>query len=145
EPKKTYADQGDNLGFTRKKSSYEFILQIKYQGQYIDPMTLINLSVDKNYNPDTGNDNVRDAIVDYAKIWMSTPYVWGGTNLKTGVDCSGFMQQIYKNFGYSLPRVSRDQANYKDAVWSTTEVCSNVLEKGDLLFYTDKNGTVNHV
>ena len=145
EPEKTYAEQGDYLGSSRRRNSYEFLLQVKYENKYIDPMTLLNLTINKSYNADSGNNNVRDAIVDYAKLWMSTPYVWGGTNLHTGVDCSGFMQQIYKNFGYNLPRVSRDQANYKSAVWSTNEVYPNVLEKGDLLFYTNKKGTVNHV
>lgn len=145
EPEKTYAEQGDYLGRSRGRNSYEFLLQVKYENQYIDPMTLLDLTINKSYNADSGNNNVRDAIVDYAKLWMSTPYVWGGTNLQTGVDCSGFMQQIYKNFGYTLPRVSRDQANYKGAVWSTNEVYPNILEKGDLLFYTNKEGTVNHV
>jgi len=145
DPEKTYADKGDYLGTSRSYKSYEFLLQVKYEEKYIDPMTLLDLTVGKNYDVDSGNNNVRDAIVDYAKLWMSTPYVWGGTSLQNGVDCSGFMQQIYKNFGYSLPRVSRDQANFKGATWSTTEVYPNVLEKGDLLFYTDKSGVVNHV
>lgn len=145
EPEKTYVDQGDFLGTTRNRNSYEFLLQVSYDGKYIDPMTLMNITLNGAYDADSGNNNMRDAIVDYAKLWMSTPYVWGGTNLHTGVDCSGFMQQIYKNFGYSLPRVSRDQANYSGAVWSTTDVYPNVLMKGDLIFYTDSDGVVNHV
>lgn len=142
-PDITYADKGDALGTSRSRQ--DLFLQVSYEGQFIDPMSIINLVIDKAYDPDSGNDDVRDAIVDYAKLWMQTPYVWGGTSLYTGVDCSGFMQQIYKNFGYSIPRVSREQANYKGAVWSTTEVYPNVLQKGDLLFYTDESGTVNHV
>lgn len=144
EPEKTEVEQGDYLGMTRDSYDCEFLLQVKNKDYYIDPMTLINLTIDKAYNSDSGNDSVRDAIVDYAKLWMSTPYVWGGTDLQRGVDCSGFMQQIYKNFGYTLPRVSYNQANFKGAVWSTTEVCPNVLQKGDLIFYS-KNGRVNHV
>lgn len=141
-----YVEKGEEIGTSLEQSDdYQFFLQILYNGQYIDPMTILDITVSPDYDAESGNDPLRDAVVDYAKLWMSTPYVWGGTNLHTGVDCSGFMQQIYKNFGFSIPRTSREQANYKGAVWSTTEVIPDLLLKGDLIFYVDNKGVVNHV
>lgn len=76
----------------------------------------------------------------YAQEFVGVPYVWGGTNLVTGVDCSGFVQQIYSHFGYTIPRVSRDQA-----VYAGVEIAMEDLASGDLVFYGDSSGTVNHV
>jgi len=141
-----YVEKGEQIGQTKQSGgNYIVFLSIMYNDSYVDPMTILNLTVTSGYDPDREYDSVRDAIVDYAKLWMSTPYVWGGTSLTSGVDCSGFMQQIYKNFGYSIPRTSREQAVWGGAVWSTTTVVPNVLEKGDLLFYENNEGTVNHV
>lgn len=46
------------------------------------------------------------AVVDYACQFIGNPYVWGGTSLTSGADCSGFVQSVYKHFGVSLPRTS---------------------------------------
>ncbi len=46
------------------------------------------------------------AVVDYACQFIGNPYVWGGTSLTNGADCSGFVQSVYKHFGISLPRTS---------------------------------------
>ena len=58
-----------------------------------------------------GISDLRVDIVEYAKQFLGNPYVWGGTNLKKGVDCSGFTMQIYKHFGIKLSHSSRAQAN----------------------------------
>lgn len=50
------------------------------------------------------------AIADYGWQFIGTPYVWGGNDLNTGVDCSGFTSQVYKHFGISLPRTAARQA-----------------------------------
>lgn len=50
------------------------------------------------------------AIADYGWQFIGTPYVWGGNDLTTGVDCSGFTTQVYAHFGISLPRTSANQA-----------------------------------
>lgn len=50
-------------------------------------------------------------IVDYACQFIGNPYVWGGTSLTSGADCSGFVQSVYANFGISLPRTTWDQEN----------------------------------
>lgn len=81
----------------------------------------------------------RNKIVNYALKFVGNSYVWGGTSLTRGADCSGFTQSILRNFGISLPRVSRDQSNVGRPVKSSE------MRPGDLIFYTGSNGRVNHV
>lgn len=80
-----------------------------------------------------------DVIVTYAKQFLGNPYVYGGNSLTSGVDCSGFTQQIMKHFGISISRSS--SAQYANSGYS---VSSSNLQKGDLLFY-GYNGHVSHV
>lgn len=56
------------------------------------------------------------AVVDYACQFIGNPYVWGGTSLTNGADCSGFVQQVYAYFGISLPRTSYEQRGVGTAV-----------------------------
>ena len=81
---------------------------------------------------------VRSSVVDFALQFVGNPYVWGGTSLTNGADCSGFVQSIYASFGYDLPRVACDQAGYG------TQIPISDAEPGDLIFYA-KNGYVYHV
>lgn len=81
-------------------------------------------------------------VADYAKTAVGTAYVWGGTNLKTGVDCSGLCYAAYKAYGYTLPRVSRDMAA-STALLSVT-ANATYLKPGDLVFYAS-GGRVDHV
>ena len=81
----------------------------------------------------------RSKIVNYALQFVGNRYVWGGTSLTNGADCSGFTQSVLKHFGIGIPRVSRDQANAGRAVKSSE------MRPGDLIFYTNSRGTVNHV
>jgi cell wall-associated NlpC family hydrolase len=81
----------------------------------------------------------RNKIVNYACQFVGNPYVWGGTSLTHGCDCSGFVQSVLKNFGIYLPRVSRDQAG------SGSKVSSDSMKPGDLIFYANSSGTINHV
>jgi cell wall-associated NlpC family hydrolase len=84
--------------------------------------------------------SLRSKLVNYALQFVGGRYVWGGTDPHTGADCSGFVQYVYRHVaGVSLPRVSRDQAN------SGTAVNSSQMQPGDLIFYTNSKGTVNHV
>lgn len=69
------------------------------------------------------------AIADYAVQFVGNPYVYGGTSLTKGADCSGFVQSVYKNFGYSLSRTAASQAG------DGTAVSVKNLQPGDLLFY----------
>ncbi len=82
----------------------------------------------------------RTDMIDYAMRFLGTPYVWGGNSLSRGVDCSGFVQQVFKAYGYSTPRVSRDMARKYSAV------ARSEAKAGDLVFYHNlKTGVVDHV
>ncbi len=74
---------------------------------------------------------LRETMVKYALQFVGNPYVWGGTSLTHGADCSGFVQAIYAQFGYSIPRVTWDQAAYCQRI-----PISEALP-GDLIFYFD--------
>ena len=80
----------------------------------------------------------RTAIVAYAKQFLGGKYVYGGTSLTDGVDCSGFVMRVYEYFGYSIGRTSRDQAA------KGRSISSSELQPGDLIFYAS-DGTINHV
>lgn len=86
--------------------------------------------------------NKAKQVADYAKTAVGTAYVWGGTNMSTGVDCSGLCYAAYKKYGYTLPRVSRDMAA-SSALLSVTPNTS-YLRAGDLVFYAS-GGRVDHV
>lgn len=81
----------------------------------------------------------RNKIVNFACQFVGNRYVWGGTSLTHGCDCSGFTQSVLKNFGIQVPRVSRDQAR------TGTKVTSANMRPGDLIFYANRSGTINHV
>lgn len=79
----------------------------------------------------------RSGIVAYAMQFLGNPYVWGGTSLTNGTDCSGFTQGIYRHFGIYLPRTSAAQAA------ALPSVSSSNVQVGDLFFYG--SGGVSHV
>jgi cell wall-associated NlpC family hydrolase len=64
----------------------------------------------------TGSTITGDQVVAEARKYIGTPYVWGGTDPKRGLDCSGLVQLVYKNLGYDVPRVSYEQATAGTAV-----------------------------
>ena len=80
----------------------------------------------------------RVSIVEYAKQFLGNPYVWGGTSLTKGADCSGFTMSIYSHYGVSLPHSSSAQSQMG------TRVSADEVKPGDLLFYGSGNH-VNHV
>ena len=86
-----------------------------------------------------GVSDLRVDIVEYALQFVGNPYVWGGTSLTKGADCSGFTMSVYKNFGISLSHSSRAQAN------EGTRITADELQPGDLIFYANSSGTINHV
>ena len=58
-----------------------------------------------------GVSDVRVSLVQFATQFIGKPYVWGGTSLTRGADCSGFVLSVFANYGISLPHSSRAQAN----------------------------------
>lgn len=87
----------------------------------------------------SGSGSRRSQIVNYAIQFVGNPYVWGGTSLTNGVDCSGFTMKVMQKFGVSLPHYSGSQAKMGK------KVTSGNMKPGDLIFYAGSNGRINHV
>ena len=74
------------------------------------------------------------AVVEYAKQFLGNPYVYGGTSLTNGTDCSGFVRAIYAHFGISMPRSSYYMRN------SGYEVSYSEMMPGDVVCYSGHVG-----
>ena len=74
-----------------------------------------------------------EEIVEYGKLFIGTPYVWGGNDLKTGVDCSGLTKKVFEGFDINISRLSYTQVN------DGKVVDKSELRPGDLVFF-DTNG-----
>lgn len=85
-----------------------------------------------------GVSDVRVSMCEYAKQFLGNRYVYGGSSLTKGTDCSGFTMRVYEKFGISLPHSSRAQANMG------TKISASEAKPGDLFFYGGK-GYINHV
>lgn len=85
-----------------------------------------------------GVSDVRVDLVSYACQFVGNPYVWGGTSLTKGADCSGFTLSVFAKYGIGLPRTSRAQAG------AGTKINPSEAQPGDLFFYGSGAG-INHV
>lgn len=85
-----------------------------------------------------GVSDVRVDLCQYAKEFLGNPYVWGGTSLTKGADCSGYVLSIFKKYGISLPHSSVAQAG------SGTAIKVSEAQPGDLIFYGNGR-SINHV
>ena len=92
------------------------------------------------WSPLDDTTETRRNLVNYGMQFLGTPYKYGGMSLTQGIDCSGFTQEVYKTANVSLHRESYNQKTQGVYVNSIHEA-----KPGDLLFYTDQNGQVNHV
>jgi hypothetical protein len=86
----------------------------------------------------TGNFS-KSNISELAYFYLNTPYLWGGKSV-FGIDCSGFVQQVYKFCGYKLPRDAYQQAELGEALSFVEEA-----EPGDLAFFDNADGKIIHV
>ena len=146
----TYIESGDVRGFV--KSEYlstgdEVTKQVTETGE--DKFTTAKEEIKPEDNDalyytltstkaGTPSGEIRQSMLEFASQFIGNPYVWGGTSLTNGADCSGFVQQIYKQYGYDLPRVAADQAQYG------TKIAVEDAQPGDLIFYA-KGGDIYHV
>ena len=109
--------------------------------QYLDVRYALNEAI--KFSPleeaAANSSRIRNSLVNYALQFVGNPYVWGGTSLTNGCDCSGFTMQIMKEYGVSLPHYSGSQAQMG------TKVTSDNMRPGDLIFYANSSGTINHV
>lgn len=98
-------DGGNNVSY----QEIEFIVKDKPQPVFAN--YTINIAQNDEKNATLSEDEkaaLRQEVVNFAKQFVGNPYVYGGTSLTNGTDCSGFTMSVYANFGYSLPRSSND-------------------------------------
>lgn len=86
----------------------------------------------------SSSSDLGQQIASYAVQFVGNPYVYGGTSLINGADCSGFVQSVFANFGIGLSRTAASQAG------GGTSVSLDSLQAGDLLFYSS-SGSIDHV
>lgn len=108
---------------------------VSYDGQegyisseYVVPVDAESFSVE---NPALSSG---EAVLAYAQQFLGNPYVWGGTSLTNGCDCSGYVMQIYAQFGVSLPHSSAAIRNYG------TKVSYDDMQVGDVVCYNGHVG-----
>ena len=95
---------------------------------------------EKTSKPTDTETTEKTAVVEYAKQYLGYRYVPGGGTPSTGFDCSGFTSYVYKHFGISLSRTSKDQAK------NGTAVEKNNLQLGDILIFNNTaNTAIGHV
>ena len=132
-----YDEDGNVVsGSSDGSSDYEY----DEYGNVIDTDNTVDYNSDAN-SSDSSSDSSADSssassssgsgssVVSYATQFVGNPYVWGGTSLTSGADCSGFVQSVYANFGVSLPRTSYEQQN------AGYEVSYADAQPGDLICY----------
>lgn len=119
-----YDEDGNEVDPSETTSSDDDVKYDEY-GNVIDS----DNTVDPDSVSSSSSSGSGSSIVDYATQFVGNPYVWGGTSLTGGADCSGFTQSVYAQFGYSLPRTSYEQQN-----WGT-EVSYADAQPGDLICY----------
>ena len=124
-------DEGSDKGYISTQNNY---VEVRYALDQAIEFHPVSTSSSKNCVSTTRN-NLRNTAIKY----VGGSYVWGGNNLATGVDCSGFVQQIYKKFGITMKRVAKEQAKQGVAVTSANK------KVGDLVFYANSSGVVDHV
>lgn len=86
----------------------------------------------------SGQTSRTGEILQYAARYLHTPYIWGGTSPK-GFDCSGFVQYVFKHYGYNLPRTAAAQAS------AGVRVAKSDLMAGDLVFFAMHGAGIDHV
>jgi cell wall-associated NlpC family hydrolase len=117
--------------------------QSRAEWQRLQGLQEVNAGLSVNWTPGAsgGNPGAKAVALAMTAAQNGTPYKWGGNSLTTGVDCSGLVQQVYKQMGISLPRTTYEQAKYGKVV------SMGSLLPGDLVFYNtgsrDPNGIGN--
>ena len=111
---------------------------------YDEPETPDNEEPEEEQGSDSGYSASGQAVVDYASQFIGNPYVWGGTSLTNGADCSGFVQSVFAHFGYSLPRVSDDQAGAGRGIsYSESRAGDIIVYSGHVAILTGDGGIVH--
>ena len=92
------------------------------------PLLITGIEIKPKKSTSLG-DHLGKQLAATVQDYLGSQYVWGGTSLTNGADCSGFVQSVYANFGVSLPRTSYEQQNVG------REVSYSDAQPGDLICY----------
>ena len=122
----------------KAETKAETIIEAKTETKSEGPGTKKETSSSKSTESSSVETASRTALIAYAQQFLGNPYVYGGTSLTKGADCSGFVMSVFSHFGISTGRSSRDQA----ARGKTIPVSE--VKPGDLLFYAS-GSYINHV
>ena len=144
-----YVESGDARGFVAKKDlktgGVRKMVQEDGEDAFETAKTTVKPSENKavyytltSVQSGVPVGKLRKSILDFAAQYIGNPYVWGGTDPENGADCSGFVQAVYANYGYFLPRVAEDQAEVG------SKIPVGEAKPGDLIFYA-RNGYIYHV
>ena len=143
-----YVESGDVRGFVKRSTllmNMTATVMAKGESSYKLAAERVQPAANKacyytltSVRPGTKYGSIREALVDYATQFVGNKYVLGGTSLTEGCDCSAFARAIYAEFGYKLPRYSRDQAE------CGLQIPINEAQPGDLIFNAT-DGKITHV
>ena len=117
--------------------------QVSYNGStaYIHSDYLTTEEPEQTSSSDTSSSDgasIGEQMVAFGRQFLGNPYVYGGTSLTNGADCSGYVQSIYSHFGYSIPRTATAQLYYG------RQISMDELRPGDLVGYA-YGGEIQHV
>ena len=142
-PVVTQIRQGEELDYLETIDGWVKVAvdsdEVYVSAEYVDVVTKLDTAITMTellYG--AGVSDVRVDLTEYAKQFLGNPYVWGGTSLTNGADCSGFVLSIFAKYGISMPRVADAQATVG------TSISADQLLPGDLIIY-GKGGYINHV
>lgn len=141
----TKVESGDVIGYVQSKNllvgkiasmKAESILKEKYPETDISSLDEESVRAGFSYamTKEAVKAQERQEVVDFAEQFIGNPYVWGGTSLTRGADCSGFVKSVYANFGISLPRTSYAMRSVG------TEVSYSDIQPGDIVCYSGHVG-----
>ena len=112
--------------------------------QYLSATAPSTSGSNSNSNSITSSVSKGQQVANYALQFVGNPYVYGGTSLTNGADCSGFTQSVYKHFGYSIPRTSSAQRSAGRAVsWADRQVGDLICYSGHVAIYIGNNKIVH--
>ncbi|MBU4539036.1 MAG: C40 family peptidase [Weeksellaceae bacterium] len=119
----------DKNEVTQLKHKYSDLFSNKVSSDSTAVSTTVDPPENYRTKPSATTATRRDEVLKFAYQYLGTPYVYGSADPKTGFDCSGFINYVYRHFGYEVPRSSKDFLHFG------REIPLENVRKGDLLIF----------